>query len=142
MIKETIKNPMDLVPIDPIAILNGLPSVKCPRDYSTKFSDLLKKNPETYRGKEEEIVNKSKDILSQLDNKMAQDKDNGYFYLSINDVLIGLAEMNNDLAWEFINSRRFVSYRFNESIETQMSKKAESLLNNRPTKQSVALPKA
>jgi hypothetical protein len=135
--KEAMKNPMDLVPNDPIEILKGLPSAEFPRDWSMKFSDLLK-NSETYKGREREIADISGDTLEQLHGQMIKEPtEKGYLYLSVNDVFIGLAEANNDLTWDVIEKWGKKSEEIENDQGMQMSKKAESLLSKRPTKQLV-----
>jgi hypothetical protein len=136
--KEVMKNPMDLVPNDPIVILQGLSSTEFPRNWSMKFSDLLR-DPGTYKG--DEIVNRSEDTLKQLD-KLMSNPEKGYLYLSMIDVLVGLAEIKSDSAWEAIKGWIKKPDEIKNDQDMQISRRAESLLNKRATGQSATPPKA
>jgi hypothetical protein len=93
--KETIKNPMDSISNDPITILKELPTADILRNHSTKFSELLTKNPELCKGHEEELGHNAIKALSDLDTKIADSTNTGYAIYSKKDVLTGLRKVNH-----------------------------------------------
>jgi hypothetical protein len=93
--KEIIKDPMDSISNDPLTILKELPTADILRNHSTKFSELLAKNPEICRGREEELAHNAIKALSDLDTKIADRTNTGYAIYSKHDVLAGLRKVNH-----------------------------------------------